>query len=59
MRPFSPFKFPLDGRPDHVQAVLVVFADSLKPGDRFLGQRNQKPLIPEFLASHGHKLNHI
>lgn len=56
---FSALQFPFNSCPDHVQAILVAFACGIQPSNRFLGQRHQKAFIPEFLASHTHKINRI
>lgn len=48
----APLQFPVDYGPDHIKPVLVLIPHCIKPLDRFLGQRHQKALIPEFLASH-------
>lgn len=49
---FPALQLSLDASPDHIQAVLVLFAHLIQPLDRFLGQRHQNALVPEFLASH-------
>ncbi len=56
---FPLFQLFLDGRPDHVQAILIVLAGGIQPGHHFLGQRHQEPFVPEFLASHAPKINRI
>lgn len=48
----APFQLSLDPGPDHIKAVLVLCLHSVQSFGRPLWKGNQKPLSPEFLASH-------